>query len=223
MFLPGGLFSGAMLPWILFAPALPLLAAIIRRPAFNASFISVLVCTLVSLLTGIFSLLSSTPEINTQVFYFTLFLDMACAFLLLYFHAGRPAMQQIILFAGLLFAGIFIALMLAGSRQSGIDALIITGYAAVFLGAIAILMDQLNQVSEYITRSPAFWICAGLGFHYGLIGLLLFLSPENEVHKLLSQTDFGLLYTAILLLRYIFFSIAVFLYKPLKPSGNKRL
>jgi hypothetical protein len=63
--------------------------------------------------------------------------------------------------------------------------------------------------------SPAFWISAGICFQYGLLALLLTMNPNTDPAKLLLDTDFGLMYTIIYTLRFLFFSIAVFLFRPI--------
>jgi hypothetical protein len=221
MFLPGGFLSGELLPWILLAPSVPLLAALIRRPSFTPSSISLLICTVVSLLTGIFGFLSSDKELNRAVLHFTIFLDAACAFLLLYIHSHWPKLQQLVMTLGLLFAGIFITLMLFGDEGQGLSVLIKAGYTLIFLGALAVIISHMQHISQYITVSPAFWISAGICFQYGLMGLLLLMNPHDDPARLLSYPDFGIMYTVIYVLRFLFFSIAIFLYKPLEYREKK--
>jgi hypothetical protein len=224
MFLPGGFISGALLPWILLAPSLPLMAALIRKPSYTPSSISLMICTLVSLLTGIFGYLSSDEELNRAVLHFTIFLDAACAFVLMYIHSSWPRLQQLIMSAGLLFGGIFVTLMLLGDKGTGLAILIKTGYGIIFLAALAVILSRMQHITEYITISPAFWISAGICFQYGLLALLLVVNPDADPAKLLLDTDFGLMYTIIYTLRFLFFSIAVFLYKTVNhhSRGNIR-
>jgi hypothetical protein len=215
MFLPGGFISGALLPWILLAPSLPLVAALIRRPSFTPSSISLMICSLISLLTGIFGYLSSDKELNRAVLHFTIFLDAASAIVLLYVHSGWSKLQQVILGLGLLFGGVFITLMLFGDDGTGLAILIKSGYAAIFLSALAVILSRMQHITEYITVSPAFWISAGICFQYGLLALLLTMNPNTDPAKILLDTDFGLMYTIIYTLRFLFFSIAVFLFRPI--------
>jgi hypothetical protein len=213
MFLPGGFISGALLPWILLAPSLPLVAALIRRPSFTPSSISLMICSLISLLTGIFGYLSSDKELNRAVLHFTIFLDAASAFVLLYVQSGWSKLQQVILSLGLLFGGVFITLMLFGDDGTGLAILIKSGYVVIFLSALAVILSRMQHITEYITVSPAFWISAGICFQYGLLALLLAMNPNTDPAKLLLDTDFGLMYTIIYTLRFVFFSIAVFLFR----------
>ena len=111
MFLPGGFLSGAILPWILLAPALPLVAALVRRPSMSMPSVLLLVSCLLALLTGIFGYLASDAEPKPAVLHFMIFIDAATAFLLLWVHSGWYRLKQVLLAAGLLFCGIFLALI----------------------------------------------------------------------------------------------------------------
>lgn len=199
-----------------------MVAALIRRPSFSPSSISLMICTLISLLTGIFGYLSSDKELNRSVLHFTIFLDAACAVVLLFVHSSWPKLQQVILSLGLLFGGIFLTLMLFEDEGPGLSILIKAGYAVIFLSALAVILSRMQHITEYITVSPAFWISAGICFQYGLLALLLAMNPNTDPAKLLQDGDFGLMYTIIYTLRFLFFSIAVFLYKPAEMNGNSR-
>lgn len=225
MFLPGGSLSGALLPWILLAPALPLAAALVKRPSLSISSVSLLLSTLVSLLIGIFGFLSSNGEAKPALLQFTLFLDAAMAFFLLWLHSNWFRLRQVILAAGLLFAGVFIALALSRAEHWAISQLTTAGYFALFLASLAVILSHMQELTEYITRAPAFWISAGICFQYGLTGLLLLMNPHESPEKILADADFGLMYTIIDTVRFLFFAIAVFLYRsqPTEPRQQTRL
>jgi hypothetical protein len=223
MFLPGGFLSGAILPWILLAPSLPLVAALVRKPSLSLPSVLLLVSSLVALITGIFGYLAADTEPKPAILHFMIFIDAITAFLLLWVHSGWQRLSQVLLAVGLIFSGIFLALILTGNDGLALSVLVKTGYLALFLGALAIILLRMQHISEYITVSPAFWVSAGIFFLYGLLALLLFMNPHEDPSRLLSDADFALIYTILHILRFIFFSIAVWLYTPgTKAPGSIR-
>ena len=179
-----------------------------------------LVSCLLALLTGIFGYLASDAEPKPAVLHFMIFIDAATAFLLLWVHSGWYRLKQVLLAAGLLFCGIFLALILTGNDGPALSALVKTGYLALFLGALAVILSRMQHITEYITVSPAFWVSAGIFFLYGLLALLLFLNPHDDPSRLLSDGNFALMYTILHILRFVFFSIAVWLYTPVSKGPS---
>lgn len=173
-----------------------------------------LVSCLLALLTGIFGYLAADTEPKPAVLHFMIFIDAMTAFLLLWVHSGWHRLTQFLLTAGLLFCGIFLALILTGNDGLALSVLVKTGYLTLFIGALAVILSRMQHITEYITVSPAFWVSAGIFFLYGMLALLLFLNPHEDPSRLLSDGDFALMYTILHILRFLFFSIAVWLYTP---------
>jgi hypothetical protein len=222
MFLPGGFLSGAILPWILLAPSIPLVAALLRKPTMSLPSVLLLVSCLVALITGIFGYLATDAQSKPAVLQFMIFVDAITAFLLLWVHSGWQRLTQILLAAGLIFGCVFLAVMLTGNEGPALSILVKTGYLSLFVGALAVILSRMQHITEYITVSPAFWVSAGIFFLYGLLALLLFLNPLEEPSRLLSDSDFALMYTILHIMRFLFFAIAVWLYAPLRQSPPPR-
>jgi hypothetical protein len=153
--------------------------------------------------------------------HFMIFIDAATAFLLLWVHSGWYRLTQILLASGLVFCGIFLALILTGNDGLALSVLVKTGYLALFLGALAVILSRMQHITAYITVSPAFWVSAGIFFLYGMLALLLFMNPHEDPSRLLSDGNFALMYTILHILRFVFFSIAVWLYPPVTREAPK--
>jgi hypothetical protein len=221
MFLPGGFLSGAILPWILLAPSLPLIVAVLRKPSMSLSSVLLLVASLLALLTGIFGYVATDNTPKPALLHVMIFVDAATAFLLLWVHSGWHRLTQVLLASGLVFCGIFLALILTGNDGLALSVLVKTGYLALFLGALAVILSRMQHITAYITVSPGFWVSAGIFFLYGMLALLLFMNPHEDPSRLLSDGNFALMYTILHILRFVFFSIAVWLYPPVTREAPK--
>lgn len=217
MFIPGGFLSGTLLPWVIFAPVLPLLAALIRKPPLNATYISLLFVCVVTLLTNSFSLFIQ-DEINLTKNFFTwsIMVEFIFSIMLLKACTNHSLMKNIILTSGLVFIGICITFLILNGNSAHFAGLIKIGYTLLFILSLMVIFTQLENITHYLTSSPSFWITAGLFFQFGLLSLLLLLNDGLNPEELPADQDFGILYTIITCIKFIFFTIGLLVDKKLE-------
>lgn len=218
MFIFGGFISGTLLPWVIFAPVLPLLTAMIKRPRLNDTNISLLFVCVVSLLTSSFSLfITDELPLNRSYFTLTILVEFIFSILLLKSCTPNVLMKRIIYTSGLVFAGIFITFLVLKGTDAHYSGLIKIGYALLFGLSLFVIITQLENITHYLTASPAFWITAGLFFQFGLVTLLLFLNAGINPGGIAEDQDFGMMYTIITCIKFIFFSVGLLIDKDTTP------
>ena len=214
MFIFGGFISGTLLPWVIFAPALPLLAAMVRRPRLNDTYIALLFVCVVTLLTNSFSLfIKDELPLNRSYFTLTILVEFIFSILLLRSCTPNMMMKRIIHTSGLVFAGIFITFLVLKGTDAHYSGLIKIGYTLLFALSLSVIVTQLENITHYLTASPSFWITAGLFFQFGLVTLLLFLNSGINPGEIAEDQDFGMMYTIITCIKFIFFSIGLLIDK----------
>jgi hypothetical protein len=214
--IPGGFLSGTLLPWVIFAPALPLLVASIKRPPLHSTNIALLFVCVVTLLTHTFSLfITDEMPLNRSFFTFSVLVEFLFSVLLLRSCTSHKMVKRIIVTAGLVFAGIFITFLVLRGSDAHYSGLIKIGYALLFAISLMVIITQLENITHYLTASPDFWISAGLFFQYGLLTLLLVLNNGINPQHLPADLDFGVLYTIITCIKFIFFSVGLLVDKKL--------
>lgn len=214
--IPGGFLSGTLLPWVIFAPALPLLAAFIKRPSLHSTNIALLFVCVVTLLTNTFSLfITDEMPLNRSFFTFSVLVEFIFSILLLRSCTGHKMVTRIIVTAGLVYAGIFITFLVLRGSDAHYSGLIKIGYSLLFAISLMVILTQLENITHYLTASPNFWITAGLFFQYGLLTLLLVLNNGINPQQLPADLDFGVLYTIITCIKFIFFSMGLLIDKKL--------
>jgi hypothetical protein len=218
MFIPGGFISGTLLPWVIFAPVLPLLVAFIRRPRLNDTNIALLFVCVVTLLTNSFSLfIKDELPLNRSFFTLTILVEFIFSVLLLKSCTRNAMMKRIIYTSGLVFAGIFVTFLVLKGTDAHYSGLIKIGYALLFALSLSVIVTQLENITHYLTASPAFWISAGLFFQFGLVTLLLLLNSGINPGELTEDMDFGMMYTIITCIKFIFFAIGLMVDKNPEP------
>jgi hypothetical protein len=216
MFIFGGFLSGTLLPWVIFAPVLPLIVAMIKRPQLNNTNISLLFVCVVTLLTNIFSLfIKDELPLNNSFFTLVVLVEFIFSLLLLKSCTSNALMKRIIYTSGLVFTGIFITFMILKGTDEHYSGLIKIGYILSFALSLSVIVTQLENIKHYLTASPSFWITSGLFFHFGLVSLLLLLNNGVNPDKLPSDEDFGMMYAFITCIKFLFFSIGLIIDKKL--------
>ncbi|MGL6266781.1 MAG: hypothetical protein ACRC2O_02605 [Chitinophagaceae bacterium] len=216
MLIFGGFLSGTLLPWVIFAPVLPLMVAMIKRPPLNNTNISLLFVCVVTLLTNIFSLfIKDELPLNSSFFTFAVLVEFIFSLLLLKSCTNNELMKRIIYTSGLVFTGIFITFMILKGSDAHYSGLIKIGYSLMFVLSLSVIVTLLENIKHYLTASPSFWISAGLFFQFGLVSLLLLLNNGVNPEKLSSDEVFGMMYAFITCIKFVFFSIGILIDKKL--------
>ena len=218
MLIPGGFLSGTVQSWLLVAPAIPLCILLIKRPAFNSLSISLILLCVVSFLTNSFSIVIPSGQPGNSSFQqFAVFIEFIFNILVLKSCIRDKKHQYFIITAGLMFAGIFLSLMTYEQGKTFPFMWIRVGYILLFLLALSVIINQFQDVSHHLTGVPAFWITAGIFFQYGLISLLLEVN-EVDASQVQQDSELGVLYMIINVIRFMFFSIGLLLFD--RPSKN---
>jgi hypothetical protein len=213
MLIPGGFLSGTVLSWLLVAPAIPLCILLVKRPVFNSLSISLILLCVVSFLTSSFSLVvpSDTP-VNSSFQEFSVFIEFFFNILVLKSCVRDKTHQYLIVTAGLIYCGIFLSLMVITNGQEYPFLWIRIGYVLLFALALSAIINQFQDVSHHLTGIPAFWITAGIFFQYGLVSLLLLVN-DSSTQKIAEDSELGILYMIINVIRFLFFSIGLLLFE----------
>lgn len=216
MFNPGGFLSGALLPWVILAPALPLLIILIRKILFDFAIVSLILLCVVTILINLFIFLIRGHAEFTQLFLnFSLLLEFIFASFLLRSCTSNSLLQYAIIAGMLVFPGIFLALGIPGDFKHYQPFLVRTCFVSLFIFSVLVMISQFRDTSYQLMESHIFWISAGLFLHFGIVSLLLFLSDDVQNETMSPLSDFSTLYTVITMIKFIFFSIGTLVYKKL--------
>ena len=212
MLIPGGVLSGTLLSWVLIAPAIPLCILLIRRPQFNTLSISLVMLCVVSLLSGAFLLVSPEESAAQNSFHhFALFLDFLFNLLVLQSCTTNKTLQTVVITAGLAFCGYFLSLLFISDHPPFQPVVVNIGYTLLFVLSVLVIFFQFQDISRHLSAAPTFWITAGIFFQFGLLSLLLFLNEGLRAQNIADDNAFGILYTIINIIRFMFFSIGLLL------------
>ncbi len=216
MFNPGGFLSGVFLPWVILAPAMPLLVILIRKIFFDPAIISLILLCVVTMLVNFFIFLTQDHLPFAQLFLnISLLLEFIFAALLLRTCTSNSLLQYAVITGVLVFTGVFLTLGFPGGFKNHYPHLDKACFVSLFFFSFLVLISQLHNINHRLTESHIFWISGGLFFHYGLVSLLLFLNDDIEAGGIAPDAEFGLLYTVITIIKFIFFSIGLLVYKKL--------
>jgi|688.fasta_scaffold89729_5 hypothetical protein len=212
MLIPADFLSGALLPWILSTPALPLAVMLFRRPAFTPLNVSLLlVCTATMLTNFYFNLLFKTPEqIDSQTYLLGVIVEFGLSMALLLNANGNRLLKGFIMGTAAMYIVALLAILLIAIEDVHMGMLLGIGYTLVFVFAVLVLhLTARENPGVFLTELPAFWIAAALILHYGLVALLLFTHPGSEPGEWMEDEGYAWVYTVVNLLRFILFSAAI--------------
>jgi hypothetical protein len=212
MLIPADFLSGALLPWILATPALPLAVMLFRRPTFNPLNIALLLmCTATMLTNFYFNLLFKTPDqIDGQTYLLGVIVEFGLSMALLLNATGNRLVKGVVMGAGVMYLVALLAILLIAIEDVHIGYLLGIGYALLFVFSILVLLRTAkDNPSVFLTDLPAFWIASGILLHYGLIALLLFTHSGAEPGEWMEDQGFAWVYTVVNLIKYILFSTAL--------------
>jgi uncharacterized membrane protein YgdD (TMEM256/DUF423 family) len=221
MLIPGGVVTGNLLPWVLFAPVLPLLLLLLRKIHFNAVNTSLLLLCVVSVISNSFLLLAKDHIIQPSFIRFSFVAEFLFTGLLLKTCTDHQLLKYSIITTILVFLGIFTSFSIMGSEQTGMEMVMKTGVLIVFIISLLVLASKVNKLEEHIVSKPDFWFTAGIFFHFGLLSLLLLTAKKTSDIDYHEQGQFSVLYVIIFCAQFIFFSVGVLLPKPLDISREK--
>lgn len=211
MLIPADFLSGALMPWVLAAPALPLAFLLFRKAVFNTLNIAMLIGCIISMLTNVFiNLLVLQPaDLQSNIYLLGLMIEFGVSMVLLWNCTHRKLIRGMILAVGVLFSGALASLMVMDTTFKDLLIVLNIGYWLIFFLAVTVLMMTAKDSANFLTNTPEFWVSAGLMYHFGLIGLLMLIHPGSTPAEWSTNNDFGLMYTIITCIRYLMFSASI--------------
>ena len=212
MLIPADFLSGALLPWILATPALPLAVMLFRRPSFSPMNVALLLmCTATMLTNFYFNLLFKTPEqIDSQTYLLGVIVEFGLSMAMLLNSTENRLLKGVLLGTAVMYIVALLAILLIAIDDVRIDIVLAIGYTLVFAFALLVLFQTArDHPSVFLTGVPAFWMASGLLLHYGVIALLLYSHPGTEPGEWMLDEGFAWVYTVVNLLRFMLFSAAL--------------
>lgn len=212
MLLPADLLSSKLMPWILMAPALPLISMVFKGTRFTGLMISILITCVVSMVMNMFFsvVTGNSNEVSHGIQLIGIICENTCAVLLIWqltlHRIFRKSLQAAIL---IIVVGmtIFMALQSDFSELRTVAAI---AYSIIFIASgLTVYRLAEGNYEHFITDAPAFWIGGGQFIHYGLMTLLLIFIPDILPEQWAGYQGFGVMYTISTCIRFITLTIAV--------------
>jgi hypothetical protein len=225
MLIPADFLSGALMPWVLAAPALPLAFILFKKPVFTTLNIALLLICVVSMLTNIFfnMMIQQPSDIEGNVYLLGILVDFGFSMFLLWNCTRHKLIRGMILAVCVMFCGAVSSLMIVNVGMADVTSILSIGYLLIFALAVSVIVMNAVDRSDHITDSPAFWMASGLMFQFGIMALLLFMQIGREAGEWLRDRELGLMYTIITCLRFILFSVGLLVGNKTAVSGKASL
>lgn len=212
MLIPADFLSGALLPWILATPALPLAVMLFRRSSFSPLNVSLLLmCTATMLTNFYFNLLFKTPEqIDGQTYLLGVIVEFGLSMSLLLHSTGNRIIKGVVIGTTVMYVVALLAILLIAIDDVHFGILLGIGYTLISVFAVVVLLQTAKEnPSVFLTGLPAFWISAGLLMHFGVVALMLFTHAGEVPGEWMADHGFAWMFTVVNLLRFILFSAAI--------------
>ncbi|MGB4770744.1 MAG: hypothetical protein WBP58_04775 [Chitinophagaceae bacterium] len=212
-----------LLPWVLIAPAIPLLLLLITRTYSNGSQASLVLLCVITILSNVFLTVAAKSTLDPallQVSYLTTFIFT----LLLLKNCTHHRVLKISIFTILLvFIGIYLSVQFISGDLTNMHLLNNSGTLIIFLLAILVLVSLTYKVDLHILANPDFWYSGGVFFHFGLLSLLLFTGKKITDTDYHEQNEWSIMYAIVFCLQFLFFSIGVYMHKPWQKKAETLL
>lgn len=212
-----------LLPWVLIAPAIPLLLILINKAYGNGRQTSLILLCVITIISHIFLIAGSRSSMNPvflhttflATFIFTLFLLKNCT--------DHQILRISILTILLIFISIYLGLQYLPGDPIRLYDLNTTGAFIIFLLAILVLTNLATKVDRHILHNPDFWYTGGVFFYFGLLSLMLFTGKKVTDIDYHEQDQWSALYAIIFCLQFLFFSVGVWVHKPWREKTESSL
>lgn len=212
-----------LLPWVLIAPAIPLLLLLINRSFHNRSHTSLVLLCVITILSNIFLTVAARSTLDPGLLQIS-FLATFIFTLLLLKNCTHHRVLRISIFTMLiLFIGIYLGTRFISGDFGNLQVLTTTGALIIFFFAILVLVSLAYKVDLHILANPDFWYSGGVFFHFGLLSLLLFTGKKITDADYHEQGDWSIMYAIVFCLQFLFFSIGVYMHKPWQKKAGSLL
>lgn len=212
-----------LLPWVLIAPAIPLLLVLITRTYLNGSHTSLVLLCVITILSNVFLTVAARTTLDPGLLHISFLATFIFTLLLLKNCTDHRILKVSIITILLLFIGIYLSVQLISGDLAEMGILYITGTIIVFTLAIFVLVSLALKVDLHILANPDFWYAGGVFFHFGLLSLLLFTGKKITDTDYHEQSEWSVMYAIVFCLQFLFFSIGVYTHKPWRKKAESLL
>lgn len=212
-----------LLPWVLIAPAIPLLLVLIMRTYQNGSQTSLVLLCVITILSNVFLTVAARSTLDPGLVHISFLATFIFTLLLLKNCTNHRALKVSIFTILLLFIGIYLSVQLLSGDLGNMYLLNTTGTVIIFLLAILVLVSLAYKVDLHIVANPDFWYSGGVFFHFGLLSLLLFTGKKITDADYHEQNEWSIMYAIVFCLQFLFFSIGVYMHKPWQKKAEPLL
>jgi hypothetical protein len=203
-----------LLPWVLIAPAIPLLLVLITRTYNNSSQTSLVHLCVITILSNVFLAVAAKSTQDPALLHISYLATFIFTLLLLKNCTNHRVLKITIFTILLLFIGIYLSVRFMSGDLRIMHILNTIGALVIFLLAVLVLVSLAYKVDLHILSNPDFWYSGGVFFHFGLLSLLLFTGKKITDADYHEQNEWSMMYAIVFCLQFLFFSIGVYMHKP---------
>jgi len=203
-----------LLPWVLIAPAIPLLLVLITRTYNNSSQTSLVHLCVITILSNVFLAVAAKSTQDPALLHISYLATFIFTLLLLKNCTNHRVLKITIFTILLLFIGIYLSVRFMSGDLHIMHILNTIGALVIFLLAVLVLVSLAYKVDLHILSNPDFWYSGGVFFHFGLLSLLLFTGKKITDADYHEQNEWSMMYAIVFCLQFLFFSIGVYMHKP---------
>ncbi|MFN5647996.1 MAG: hypothetical protein ACK458_10810 [Sphingobacteriales bacterium] len=203
-----------LLPWVLIAPAIPLLLVLITRTYNNSSQTSLVHLCVITILSNVFLAVAAKSTQDPALLHISYLATFIFTLLLLKNCTNHRVLKITIFTILLLFIGIYLSVRFMSGDLRIMHILNTIGALVIFLLAVLVLVSLAYKVDLHILSNPDFWYSGGVFFHFGLLSLLLFTGKKITDADYYEQNEWSMMYAIVFCLQFLFFSIGVYMHKP---------
>jgi len=203
-----------LLPWVLIAPAIPLLLVLITRTYNNSSQTSLVHLCVITILSNVFLAVAAKSTQDPALLHISYLATFIFTLLLLKNCTNHRVLKITIFTILLLFIGIYLSVRFMSGDLRNMHILNTIGALVIFLLAVLVLVSLAYKVDLHILSNPDFWYSGGVFFHFGLLSLLLFTGKKITDADYHEQNEWSMMYAIVFCLQFLFFSIGVYMHKP---------
>ena len=203
-----------LLPWVLIAPAIPLLLVLITRTYNNSSQTSLVHLCVITILSNVFLAVAAKSTQDPALLHISYLATFIFTLQLLKNCTNHRVLKITIFTILLLFIGIYLSVRFMSGDLRIMHILNTIGALVIFLLAVLVLVSLAYKVDLHILANPDFWYSGGVFFHFGLLSLLLFTGKKITDADYHEQNEWSMMYAIVFCLQFLFFSIGVYMHKP---------
>jgi hypothetical protein len=210
----GGFLITVFLPWVMFAPVLPLSIILFRRIFYNPPAIAlVLFCVVTLLMNGFLFIIRDYKELQGTFLNISTLLEFIFSALILRTCTTHKILKYAMVVAVMVYVSVLLTFDIASGFSQHRAFTGSVGYALLFIFSLLVLLSQQQNLSRHLIDLPVFWFAAGIFFQSGLVSFLLLLNHDVQANQLAASSDFGVLFIIIVIIKFIFFSAGALVHK----------